>query len=163
MFQDGGRLRVWNPKTGEVTAGFGGAFPAATHGDLIAWCADRCPELHLTNTATGTETVIRPDASFAFEETYDAAFSPDGSLLAVPVISEGRRRVALVDVEQGSARLVAGSELASDYPALAWLPSGDWLVLSAGNGSLLAAPAGGGPAVPLGVRAPAAFVDMVSG
>jgi hypothetical protein len=163
VFQDGSRLRVWNPETGEVTAHLGGAFPAATYGDFIAWCADGCPELHLTNTATGEDTVVRPDASFAFEETYDAAFSPDGSLLAVPVVSDGRRLVALVDVKLGSASVIAGSELASDYPALAWHPSGDWLLLSAGDGRLLAAPADGGPAVSLDVRAPAAFVDMAAG
>jgi len=164
LFQEADGLRLWNPETGDVTARLAGSFPAATHGDLVAWCADGCPELHLTNTATGADAAVRPDASFAFEETYDGAFSPNGALLAVPVVaSDGRRRVALVDVKQGTAWLIAGSELASDYPALAWLPSGDWLVLSAGEGRLLAARADGGPATSLDVRAPAPFVDMATG
>jgi len=164
LFQQANGLNLWNPETGDVTARLGGPIPVATRGDLVAWCAQGCPELHLTNTATGADAVVRPGSSFAFEETQDGAFSPGGSLLAVPVAaSDGHRRVALVDMKQGTARLIAGSELASDYPALAWLPSGDWLVLSAGDGRLLAARAAGGPATTLDVRAPAPFVDMATG
>lgn len=163
LYQEGDGLSLWNPATGEAAGRLGGPLPAATHGDLVAWCAEGCPELHLTNTATGEDAVVRPGASFAFAETYDGAFSPDGSLLAMPVVTadEGHR-VAVVDVGRGAGRVVPGSELSSNYPAFAWTPSGDWLLWSAGAGRLMAAQPGE-EALLLDVRAPAAFIDMAAG
>jgi hypothetical protein len=163
LYQQGDGLTLWNPGTGEVTGRLDGPIPSATHGNLVAWCAAACPELHLTDTATGEDAVVRPGASFAFAETFDGAFSPDGSLLAMPVVTpDDGHRVAVVDVRQASGRLVPRSELSSDYPALAWTPSGDWLLWSAGDKRLMAARPGG-EAVLLDVRAPATFVDMAAG
>ena len=163
LYQQGDGLSLWNPATGEVTRRLDGPVPIATHGNLVAWCAAECPELHVTNMATGEDAVVRPEASFAFAETYDGAFSPDGSLLAVPVLtSDDGHRVAVVDVRQAAGRVVPRSELSSDYPALAWTPSGDWLLWSAGGGRLMAAQPGG-EAVVLDVRAPATFLDIAAG
>jgi hypothetical protein len=162
VFQDGDGLSVWDPASGEITMRLDGTIPAATHGDLVAWCADGCPKLNLTNTATGATTVVEADTSFAFEETHDGAFSPDGSMLAVPVASGGRRQVALVDVKLGTVRVIPGSDLAPDYPALAWLPASNWLLLSGEDGKLLAARPEGGPVITLDVRA-APFVEMAAG
>jgi hypothetical protein len=64
---------------------------------------------------------------FRFEATYEGAFSPDGVLLAAPVMTAGRRRqVALIDVDAGVARVIAGSKLAG-YRDMAWSSSGRWL------------------------------------
>ena len=57
LFQQANGLNLWNPETGDVTERLGGPIPVATRGDLVAWCAQGCPELHLTNTATGADTV----------------------------------------------------------------------------------------------------------
>jgi hypothetical protein len=71
-----------------------GPFPLDTHGSLVAWCADRCPAVHVTDIGTGADTAITPGRRFEFEESYEGAFSPDGSLLAAPVRTPGGRWVA---------------------------------------------------------------------
>lgn len=170
LFQDDDELKVWDPLAGEVTARLPGPFPAATHGNLVAWCKQGCPKLHVTDVATGEDLAVSAGDSFRFEETYEGAFSPDGTLLAVPVVTspgthlEGHRhRVGLVDTRAGTARLVEGSDLADDYPAMAWSPSGEWLFFSAGAGRIMAYRPAAEEAIVLPIRAPASFIDMAVG
>lgn len=163
LFQDDDGLQVWDPRTGQVKLRLHGPFPADTHGELVAWCEYGCPALHLTNVRTGEDRAIAPAEPFAFEETYDGAFSPDGSLLAVPVVTEGeqRHRVALIDVRAGVASVIEGSELA-DYRAMAWSRSGEWLFFSAGDGRIMAYRPGAERAVVLPVRVEQSFADMAA-
>jgi hypothetical protein len=170
LFQEDDELRLWDPRTGEVTMRLPGPFPADTHGNLVAWCRQGCPKLHVTDVATGKDLAVSPEDSFRFEETYDGAFSPDGALLALPVVTspgthlEGHRhQVGIVDVRTGTARLVEGSDLADDYPAMAWSPSGEWLFFGAGAGTIMAYRMGSEKASVLPVRAPASFIDMAAG
>lgn len=146
LYQERGRaLALWNPATGELTLRLPGAFPADTHGNLVAWCDKRCSRFHITDAGTGEDTAIPPGEGFRFEATYEGAFSPDGSLLALPVLTspatngeDNRRQVALVDVKRGTARLVEGPALADDYPLMAWSSTGDWLFFAAGAGRIMA-------------------------
>jgi hypothetical protein len=93
LFQEHDELKLWDPLAEKVTARLSGPFPADTHGNLVAWCAQGCPKLHITDVATGQDVAVSPSPSFRFEETYDGDFSPDGALLAVPAVtSRGRAR-----------------------------------------------------------------------
>ncbi|MGH2989001.1 MAG: hypothetical protein ACRDMY_03895 [Gaiellaceae bacterium] len=155
---------------GKVMRKLPGPFTADTHGNLVAWCGQGCPTLQLTDVATGKDLAVSPGGSFRFEETYDGAFSPDDVMLAVPVVTspgthvEGHsHQVGIVDARAGTARLVEGSDLADDYPAMAWSPSGEWLFFSAGAGRIMAYGPGAETAVVLPVRAPASFIDMAAG
>jgi hypothetical protein len=170
LFQEDDELRLWHPRTGEVTMRLPGPFPAATHRTLVAWCGQGCPKLHVTDVATGKDLAVSSEDSFRFEETYEGAFSPDGTLLAVPVVTspgthlEGHRhQVGIVDARAGTAHLVEGSDLADDYPAIAWSRSGEWLFFSAGAGRIMAYRLGSKKASVVPVRAPASFIDMAAG
>ena len=169
LFQEDNELNVWDPLAEKVAARLSGPFPADTHGNLVAWCRQECPKLHITDVATGHDLAISPSQAFRFEETYDGAFSPGGALLAVPAVTsqgthlEGHRhQVALIDVKAGTARLVEGSELADDYPAMAWSPSGEWLFFSAGGGRIMAYRPGSDAAIILSAQAPASFIDIAA-
>jgi hypothetical protein len=139
-------MRLWDPKTREVTLRVSGSFPADTHGNLVAWCGEPCPRFHITDARSGETTRVRPPAGFSFQATYDGAFSPDGSLLALPMHSDRgdrgrdqkeRWRVALVDAGSGTARLIRGSVLDPTYQAMAWSASGARLFFGAGGGRIM--------------------------
>jgi hypothetical protein len=170
LFQEDNELRLWDPRAGKVTMRLPGPFPADTHGNLVAWCKQGCPKLRVTDVGTGKDLAVSSQDSFRFEETYDGAFSPDGELLALPVVTspgthlEGHRhQVGIVDARAGTARLVEGSDLADDYPAIAWSPSGEWLFFNAGAGRIMAYRIGSEKATTLPVRAPTSFIDMAVG
>jgi hypothetical protein len=128
-----GRLRAFDPASGKVLRELPGAFAMGTHGRLVAWCGPRCRALHITDIGTGRDRVVSPGSSFRFIATYDGAFSPDGSLLAVPVSG---RRVALVDLATGTARTLDGSRVAGVYRHLAWSSSGE-LFFTASDGRIM--------------------------
>jgi hypothetical protein len=134
LFQDDEGLAVWDAESREVVSRLPGPFPADTHGDLVAWCEQNCRGgLHVTNIGSGEDIVIEADDSFQFQETYDGDFSPDGSLLALPVAtdnSEHPRQVALVDVQARTARLIEGVQLGGP---MAWASSGDRLFIVVGK------------------------------
>jgi hypothetical protein len=153
------RLEVWDPASGGVVRTLPGVFPAAIRGALVANCAPGCPVLHVSDTGSGEDVVIRPLAGVRFVESYDGAFSPDGRLLAVPVaVGRHRYRVALVDVDRRTVRLVPGARLANDYTLLAWASSG-WLFFNAGHGRVAAYRPGTDGATVLPLRV-APFVEM---
>lgn len=132
-------LQVWDPLAREVVMSLPGPFAADTHETLIAWCDQSCEEMHITDVATRNDVIVQPGEGFAFEETYYGAFSPDGSLLAIPVVSEGgRTQVALVDVAQGTARVIKGSERDEYYGSIAWSSTGEWVFFNAGDGRVMA-------------------------
>jgi hypothetical protein len=137
------RLEVWDPRTGARVRKLRGIFPAAVHGSLVASCSQRCPELWLDRTP------VRP-RGFRFSESYSGAFSPDGSLLAVP--ANGRRRVAVVDVASRTATLIRGPRLDPTYGQIAWSSTG-WLFYGSGR-RRIAAWRPGAPAKLLPLRVP---------
>jgi hypothetical protein len=132
-------LQVWDPLAKEIVMSLPGPFAADTHGTLIAWCDHGCEEMHITDVATKADAIVQPGDGFAFEETYYGAFSPDGSLLALPVVSDdGRTQVALVDVRQGTASVIKGSERDEFYGSIAWSSTGEWVFFNAGDGRVMA-------------------------
>jgi len=151
-------LDVFDPRTGRVLMRLPGPFPAATYGNRVAWCGNACPRLHITDVATGQDQRIQPHGSFRFAGTYDGAFSPDGSLLAVPVnvrACPGHSdlqtcRIALVNVDSGTADLIRSPDL-SVYAPLAWSSRGELYFLAA-RGRIMGYRPGAARAVALPVR-----------
>jgi hypothetical protein len=137
LFVEGDDLVVWDAEAREVVFRLPGPFPADTHGDFVAWCEPNCKGgLHLTDVGSGEDVVIETDGAFRFEETYDGAFSPDGSLLALPVAtgdSNYPRQVAVVDVQQRTARLIDGLTIRGP---MAWASSGNQLFIVIGEGRI---------------------------
>jgi hypothetical protein len=135
----GDQLELWNPRTGKVLRRLPGEFPVASHGDLLAWCRQPCARLYLTNVATGEDVEVRPPAGATGFAPYQGVFSPDGRLIAVPVRSDSppttqdpKWRLALVDVEEGTATLVQGPTL-QGYVFVDWSPAGTTVFITGGD------------------------------
>ncbi|MGH2963987.1 MAG: hypothetical protein ACRDMH_01215 [Solirubrobacterales bacterium] len=149
VFGTRGSLRIWSPRTQAATLRLPGRYPFAVgaHGDLLAWCTAGCPRLRITNTRTDRTRFVKPPTGYSLQpyEYEESGFSPKGSLLAVPAIPDreagnpdsARWSIALVNVREGTARIVHGSRL-DTYQVMAWLPSGKRLFFSAGGGRIMA-------------------------
>lgn len=136
VFEDRrGGLELWNPATGRFTLRLTGAARGPSHGDLLVWCHHDGGTLHVTDVARGRDqTVARPHGFVGFD-CWSGAFSPDGTLLAVPVRAgehAADRSLALVDVARGEAVAVDASTVEDGYVFLAWSTAGDRVVMSGG-------------------------------
>jgi hypothetical protein len=80
-----GGLEAWDPRTGEVTRRLPGAAMGTTHGAPLAWCDASYETLHVTDVLTGEARAIAPPEGFVAFDCWSGAFSPDSTLLAVPV------------------------------------------------------------------------------
>jgi hypothetical protein len=132
------QLELWNPLTGKVFRRLPGDYAVATRGDLLAWCRQPCARLHVTDVATGDDGEVRPPAG-ASGFAASGAFSPDGKLIAIPVRSDPspttqdpKWRLALVDVEEGTATLVQGPTL-QGYVFVDWSPAGTAVFITGGG------------------------------
>jgi hypothetical protein len=124
----GGRFEVWNPRTRSVTGHVPGPVLVATAGDLVASCGDPCSRIQLSDVGSGETTTVKPPAGYSFRFS-DGAFSPDRSLLAVPVEANRARdasrwSMALVNVGRGTSHALKGASLDPVYQPLAWSPDG---------------------------------------
>jgi hypothetical protein len=134
----GKTLELWQPTSGRILRKLPGVFPLATRHALAVSCPPRCRIIHVTDTNTGADTMIRPGPGFRFIESYDGAFSPDGKLVAVPARTrDGHAHVAMIDLAQRTATLVRGARLDRNYTLVTWSSTG-WLFYNAGNGDLAA-------------------------
>lgn len=113
------------------------------------------------------QRIIAPTDRFGFVNDR-GAFSPDSSLLAVPVVTTdcphplNACRVALVDVATGRGTLIRGPKLNRD--ALTWSPDGGRLFYAATRGRIISYSAGHRRARPLPFRLHGGYVlDMVAG
>ncbi|HYY76386.1 MAG TPA: hypothetical protein VE644_08720, partial [Gaiellaceae bacterium] len=123
-------------RTGEVRRRLPGASMGATHGDLLAWCDATYETLYVTDVVTGKARAVAPPEGFAAFDCWSGVFSPDSTLLAVPVTAggpEAKRTLALVDVERGVARAVSGSGVEPPYVYIAWASSGESVFVSGGD------------------------------
>ena len=118
-------LMAIDPGSGKVLRRLPGAFPAGAHGDTVATCKAQCPAVELSDLASGRHVSVRPPTGYRFLEDYEDAFSPDGSLLAVPLARSAanifsprlRLRVALVDVRTATVHVLPGSQLDRTWAA----------------------------------------------
>lgn len=127
-------LRLWSFDERRFTQQIPGRIPADTNGDLVASCGWPCLRFAITDTATGETTRVAPPDGFGWTGGSEGAFSPDGSLVVLPVSHDPRGirshndALALVDVSSGTAELVPGTtELDSQYRAMTWSPDGQRL------------------------------------
>jgi hypothetical protein len=93
--------------------------------------------MRLTNVRTGVRRDVPAPRGFRFE-VWEAAFSPDGRQLAAPVRRRGAgerapRRLALVDLASGTARVVPGSRVPRGYTLVAWSASGRHVFITGGE------------------------------
>jgi hypothetical protein len=158
LFSEGDDIVVWDTEAGEVVSRLPGPFPADAQGDLVAWCDFGCRGgLHVTDIRTGEDVTIESDGDFRLAETFDGAFSPDGSLLALPVTTGDAQlpnQVALVDVEQRTARLIEG--LRSRGP-MDWASTGERLFVVTGAGRITVYDAASGDLREVAIDAPEIF------
>jgi hypothetical protein len=130
-------LVVWNPVEKEIVRRFGQPPMAAAHGNLVVWCRSWCPELHMTDVRTGATRTIEPPPGYDRFDGWDGQFTPDGDLFAVPVGNppryEGGGAAAIIDIEEGKAQVVPGSEEDSGIPSLTWDVAGIRLFLVVDN------------------------------
>jgi hypothetical protein len=153
-------LAIWDPRTGRTVRTLPGSFPAAVHGNLVAWCAVRCPAMHVTDVAKGADRVIPHVGRHRWEETYGGAISADGRYLALPIRVGGVQRVALADLRLGRSRLLRGPHLAAVYPALGWDPARDSLYYVTAGGSVARYGVDASRAVSLGVHVAGGFTNL---
>jgi hypothetical protein len=126
------RVAVWNPRSGDLRRlPLAGASDA--HRTRLVGCAlgPRCRRLLILDTGAGTKVLARPPRHYTFD--YGAEFSPDGALIAAPVVSGRRWRVALVDARDGRSSLVPGSRTGRIYPWPNWSASSGRLFFQAGD------------------------------
>jgi len=114
------RLEVWSPVTRKRVRRLPGEFPVAFRGNVVASERD------------GTLFIDDRPIPGKFAMPWAGAFSPDGTLLALPAT---RQRVAVVNVASGMVSLIGGARTAKAYPSMTWASSG-WLFWSAGGGDI---------------------------
>jgi hypothetical protein len=153
-------ISIWDPRTGRTVRTLPGSFPAAVHGNLIAWCAFRCPAMHVTDLTDGTDRVVPRIGRHPWEETYGGAISADGRYLALPIKAGGAQRVALVDLRSDTSRLIAGPRPAAVYRPLGWDPRRDTLYYVAAGARLARYRVGARRAVGLAARLSGQFVNI---
>jgi hypothetical protein len=127
---------------------FPGAFLVAAQGNRFAWCDDPCPRVGLWH--NGDRSELTPPAGVLVQVSRPAAFSPDGSRLALSVTVRGRPRYAVVELASGAWSIVPDAR-PGDYAALAWSPSGAWLYVNSGD-RIAASRAGRERVTPLPIR-----------
>ncbi len=117
----------------------GDGWPLAAGAARVAWCGRGCRRVRVWSDAGGRALDLpeglRPELAG------QAAFSPDGTRLAMPVSTPGGSRVAVIDVERGEWSVLRGARTGG-YRATAWSPSGRWLYYT-GRGHRLLASRGG--------------------
>ena len=153
-------LVVWNPVTGETGSPLGLDAVSDTHGGRLAGCAadTNCRGLVIEDAATARQV----EADTRREVDLGGRFSPDGALVAAPVRSGRRWRIALVDSRTGKLTMVTGSRT-RHYPELAWAESSGWLFARTGSRRMMAYRPGLPRALTLPFRAPRGALSYVAG
>jgi hypothetical protein len=128
LFQDRGSVVAWDAGSSSVRMSIPDTFPAAAHRTLVATYPDEGQgDLRLTDVATGSTRMIEPPAGWRFEPSYEGAFSPDGSRLAVTLRGSGETEsdegIGVVDLEHGHVDSIRSDLVIS----LAWAPDGNTL------------------------------------
>lgn len=152
--EPGTQIQVWDWETGTLHAvlypfqdAHWHSFPSFTSrliisrdGTHLAYGATGSLYLHLLS-SDFTGLYVRIYLEFQYTWALDAAFSPDGSLLAVgtPAQSEEENypSVHMVDVETGSILLAFGDTVVYGSVAVTFAPDGEMLATGGPEGSIL--------------------------
>jgi hypothetical protein len=142
-------LATWDPATGKVTlvardaVAIGAYTPPDGRNSLIAWepapcTSGNCP-IEITSTATRATVTARSPLPYGFAQ--GAAFSPDGTLLAVfeqtasinSSCCASNSVLAIVNTRTGAVRAVRAARLVTQEDAgwILWLPGGRRLLAGA--------------------------------
>ncbi|UJA19363.1 hypothetical protein HJD18_03505 [Thermoleophilia bacterium SCSIO 60948] len=140
LFWAGGEVFLWDPGTERVVRSYSeselGA-PGPVSGDLVASCLrEPCPRLRVTDFGSGASRYFRAPTDRSFQE-WDAAFSPDRTLLAVAVGGPDdswpkKASMGILDLRSGRLSLVPRSG-AGGYRYIRWSPDGDSVYFSGGE------------------------------
>ena len=130
-----GGLGLWDGRRTRPLRGGRRAWPVASGSSRFAWCREPCRTVRV-RTPVGMRTLTSPPHLRPQPGTH-GAFSPDGSLLALPVTRDSRSHAAVVDLRTGEWTTVPGGRL-SNYGAMAWSRSGKRLYLATSGGGLRA-------------------------
>ena len=135
-----GRVEVWDPVSRNILRRLPIADPGPSFGNLVASCGFQCRTLRLTDAHTGDSKAVELPSSYASFGAWSGAFSPDGSLYAVPVTSnrsfahpELGQDLAIVDVGRAAVRVVESSRVRPGYNLVAWSSSGDTVFFTGGE------------------------------
>jgi hypothetical protein len=132
----GARLTLWDRALERPLHSVPDGWLVAAGGSRIAWCAGSCRTIRIWE-EDGPRT-LAPPAGLRPQAGADAAFSPDGERLALPVTDRsGASRVAIVNLADGGWTVVPGARV-RPYGAIAWSPLGAWVYLTAGGDRILA-------------------------
>jgi hypothetical protein len=153
-----GRRIVLQPPQGPPRR-IGVGWPLAAGGSRFAWCRGGCRRVRVWS-GQGVQ-VLEPPAGLRPELAGEAALSPDGTRLALPVSTPRGARVAVVDLEHGEWRVVRGARTGG-YMATAWSPSGRWLYFTGRGHGVHAARAGSGRAFRLPLRTGGAVMSIAT-
>ena len=142
-------LALWDGDRARPLRGGRRAWPVATGSSSFAWCREPCRRVRVL-TPAGERTLTTPPHLLP-QLGSGGAFSPDGSLLALPVTHERRPHAAVVDLRTREWSVIAGGRLAL-YGAMAWSRSANRLYLATAGGGLRAWEPGAARAVRLPVE-----------
>jgi hypothetical protein len=152
---------LWDPRAARAGRRLDLEAVTATQGNLLVGCpaGSSCRELAILDSRRGTEIRVRHEGH---RLEPDAAFSPDGSLVAAPAFANGRWSVALVNTRDGATSVVPGSDTGDSYPELSWADSTGWLFIRAGTDVMAYRP-GQPHAVELPFRLPDSALGFAAG
>jgi hypothetical protein len=128
-------LALWDPAAGRPRLSLRGAALLAAGGHRFAWCKGACAGVRVW-TPHGALTVSPPTGARPVSWVR-GAFSPDDRTLALAVRTGNGVRAAVVDLATGTWTVIRGAPL-GEYQAMAWSPSGEWLVFTAARRRLIA-------------------------
>jgi hypothetical protein len=153
----GGGLDLWYPESAGLERRVGRDQFVASGGTVLASCDQDCSAIDLFDTVGGEHRLLLPPVgSSGFVPP--GALSPNGSLLAVPVIDENRGSsslsMATCSIADGVCHALAGAQVpgpdraAPDRAALliAWSADGRWMVFTRPRGGateIVTVPVGG--------------------
>jgi hypothetical protein len=136
-------MKLWSPHTERTIRSIATrkiGDPGPVHGDVLASCGSSCRRVTLTDFASGEQRRIGGVGGSRLV-SFEAAFSPDGSKLAVPVLrghrgwrsySERGRRLAIVNVEDGRTLVVPRSHVPPGYVFTGWSRDGRQAIIAGG-------------------------------
>jgi hypothetical protein len=130
-----GTLLVWDPERRAIVQTLPGIETGSAHGQRVATCDER--SLYVTDVGTGIQQSFSLPEGFAAFECRASAFSPDGRLLALPIMTElghdAARALALVDLDHRRLATVPGSTVDPGYVFVAWAESGASVFITGGE------------------------------